>query len=205
MPTKRPVPTPEIEKMILAYVRAGGFTHVAAEAAGVPRDLFDAWMRKGEGKRPPKVYRLFAVAVRQAEAQARLGAEVAALKDKPMDWLKAGPGKETAARPGWSALAKPRRRRQADDAADGPRRTGVPPHPVVGAGGVSGGAGGRGQGADRLARRERGVRAGRLIPPRPLRKMRFRSSFLLIPLGRSLLILPMCACIPALIPRRENP
>ncbi len=108
MPTKRPVPTPEIEKMILAYVRAGGFTHVAAEAAGVPRDLFDAWMRKGEGKRPPKVYRLFAVAVRQAEAQARLGAEVAALKDKPMDWLKAGPGKETAARPGWSALAKPR-------------------------------------------------------------------------------------------------
>jgi len=108
MPTKRPLLTSAVEKMILAYVRAGGFAHVAAEAAGIPRDLFDEWMRKGEGDRPVKKYRLFAVAVRQAEAQARLGAEVAALKDKPMDWLKAGPGKETAARPGWSALAKPR-------------------------------------------------------------------------------------------------
>ena len=55
-----------------------------------------------------EVQALFAEEVRQAEAQARLGAEVAALKDKPMDWLKAGPGKETAAKPGWSALAKPR-------------------------------------------------------------------------------------------------
>ena len=108
MTTKRPLLTSAVEKMILAYVRAGGFAHVAAEAAGIPRDLFDEWMRKGEGDRTVKKYRLFAVAVRQAEAQARLGAEVAALKDKPMDWLKAGPGKETAAKPGWSALAKPR-------------------------------------------------------------------------------------------------
>ncbi len=107
-PQTPPAPTPDVEKMIVAYVRAGGFVHVAAEAAGVSRDLFDEWMRKGEGERPVKKYRQFAEAVRQAEAQARLGAEVAALKDKPMDWLKAGPGKETAARPGWSALAKPR-------------------------------------------------------------------------------------------------
>src|SRR5258708_38158336 len=65
-------------------------------------------MRKGEAKRAPKAYKHFAEEVRRAEAQARLGAEVAALKDKPMDWLKAGPGKETTAKPGWSALAKPR-------------------------------------------------------------------------------------------------
>ena len=108
MPPKRPLLTPAVEKMILAYVRAGGFPHVAAEAAGVPRDLFDEWLAKGEGEKPLKKYYRFAVALRQAEAQARLGAEVAALKDKPMDWLKAGPGKETAAKPGWSALAKPR-------------------------------------------------------------------------------------------------
>ena len=48
MTTKRPLLTPAVEKIILAYVRAGGFPHVAAEAAGVPRDLFDEWMRKGE-------------------------------------------------------------------------------------------------------------------------------------------------------------
>ena len=108
MNKKRPLLTPAIEKIILAYVRAGGFPHVAAEAAGVSRELFDEWMRKGEGDKPLKKYKRFAEAVRRAEAQARLGAEVAALKDKPMDWLKAGPGKETAAKPGWSALAKPR-------------------------------------------------------------------------------------------------
>lgn len=107
MAQKRPLLTPEIEAKIIAYVRAGGFAHVAAEAAGVSREVFDEWMRKGESKRANKKYRLFAEAVRQAEATARLGAEVAALKAKPVDWLKAGPGKETAARPGWSALAKP--------------------------------------------------------------------------------------------------
>jgi hypothetical protein len=108
MPTKRPSLTPEVEKTILAYVRAGGYAHVAAEAAGIPREVFEEWMRKGEAKRPIKLYRPFAEAVRQAEAQARLNAEVAALKNKPIDWLRAGPGKETAAKPGWSALAKPR-------------------------------------------------------------------------------------------------
>ncbi len=107
MAQKRPLLTPEIEAKILAYVRAGGFAHVAAEAAGLTREVFEEWMRKGESKRAIPKYRLFAEAVRQAEAQARLGAEVAALKGKPVDWLKAGPGKETAAKPGWSALAKP--------------------------------------------------------------------------------------------------
>ena len=108
MAQKRPLLTAAVETTILAYVRAGGFAHVAAEAAGVAREIFEEWMRKGESKRPVAKYRLFAEAVRQAEAQARLGAEVAALKGKPVDWLKAGPGKETAAKPGWSALAKPR-------------------------------------------------------------------------------------------------
>ena len=108
MPTKPPPLTPEIEAKIVAYVRAGGYAHIAAEAAGIPREVFEEWMRKGEAKRPNKTYRLFAETVRRAEAQARLNAEVAAFKNKPMDWLKAGPGKETTATPGWSALAKPR-------------------------------------------------------------------------------------------------
>src|SRR5665213_3693441 len=78
MAQKRPLLTPEIEAKILAYVRAGGFAHVAAEAAGVSREVFEEWMRKGESKRAIPKYRLFAEKVRQAEATARLGAEVAA-------------------------------------------------------------------------------------------------------------------------------
>ncbi len=108
MAQKRPLLTAAVETTILAYDRDGAIAHVAAEAAGVAREIFEEWMLRSESKRPVARYRLFAEAVRQAEAQARLGAEVAALKGKPVDWLKAGPGKETAAKPGWSALAKPR-------------------------------------------------------------------------------------------------
>ena len=107
MPAKHPLLTPAVEKMIAAYVRAGGYPHIAAEAAGVPRKVFQEWLRKGEAERPLKKYKGFVERLRQAEAQARLAAEAKALKEKPMDWLKAGPGKETPARPGWSALAKP--------------------------------------------------------------------------------------------------
>ena len=108
MRSKLPPPTPAVQKTIAAFVRAGGYPLVAAEAAGVPREAFEEWVRRGEADGAPKKYRDFVEALRQAEAQARLNAEVAAVKEKPMDWLRAGPGKETATRPGWSALAKPR-------------------------------------------------------------------------------------------------
>jgi len=107
MAKRRPLPTEEIEKAITAFVRAGGYPHIAAEAAGIPREVFEEWLRKGEEGRSPRC-KQFVAKLREAEAQARLAAETKALKDKPMDWLKAGPGKETASKPGWSALAKPR-------------------------------------------------------------------------------------------------
>ena len=107
MAKRCPPLTAEVEKKIIAYVHAGGYPHVAAEAAGVPHEVFDEWLRKGEAGRPLK-YKRFVAKLREAEATARLAAETKALKDKPMDWLKAGPGKETASKPGWSALAKPR-------------------------------------------------------------------------------------------------
>ena len=50
MAQKRPLLTAAVETTILAYVRAGGFAHVAAEAAGVPRELFEEWMRRGESR-----------------------------------------------------------------------------------------------------------------------------------------------------------
>jgi hypothetical protein len=107
MATRRPVLTEEIEKSLVAYVRAGGYRHIAAEAAGISRELLAEWLRRGEAARSGK-YKEFVEKFRAAEAQARLAAEMNALKDKPMDWLKAGPGKETASEPGWSGLAKPR-------------------------------------------------------------------------------------------------
>jgi len=98
--------TPEVEKSILSYVRAGGFPHVAAEAAGVPREVFEGWLARGEGPRAPARYRDFAAAVRQAHAQARLGAEVAAHGSRPLDWLKSGPGRQAPGRPGWTNPAR---------------------------------------------------------------------------------------------------
>jgi hypothetical protein len=106
MARKRPLLTPALETTVVAYVRAGGFPHVAAEAAGVPREVFDDWLLRGKAAVSSTKYHQFFAAVMRAAAEARLNAEVAALQDKPMDWLKYGPGKERAAVPGWSALAK---------------------------------------------------------------------------------------------------
>ncbi|MFO0929166.1 MAG: hypothetical protein U0736_19440 [Gemmataceae bacterium] len=108
MSRKRTELTPAIEQAILAYVRAGGFPEVAAEAAGVSRDDFAWWLKQGNSPRGGKRYRAFAEAVRQAVAQARLGAEVAAKTDRPLDWLRNGPGRETPETTGWTGTVKPR-------------------------------------------------------------------------------------------------
>jgi hypothetical protein len=100
--------TPGLQAEIVAYIRAGGYPHVAAEAAGLPRDVFERWMQRGQRSAAPPAYRDFERAVREAEAQARLTAELQAAKNKPLDWLKAGPGKGSAANPGWASPGKPR-------------------------------------------------------------------------------------------------
>ena len=51
----------------------------------------------------------FCQAVKQAEAVARLQAEVAALKAKPLDWLRHGPGRPRENRDGWTAAARAER------------------------------------------------------------------------------------------------
>lgn len=93
--------TETVQQAIVAYVRAGGFSHVAAEAAGVPIEVFDDWMA-----RPEKRYRDFAQAVRQAQAQARLRTEITLLDNRPLDWLRCGPGKPRPGYPGWTAPAR---------------------------------------------------------------------------------------------------
>src|SRR5947209_2304864 len=100
--------TPALGQQICAYIRAGGYPPVAAQAAGVSGKLFKRWLTRGARKGAREPYRSFAESVRQAEAQARLGAEMAAYKKDAMGWLKSGPGRETADGPGWSMPVKAR-------------------------------------------------------------------------------------------------
>src|SRR5207248_1232496 len=82
--------------------------HVAASAAGIPDFVFEEWLRLGDPTGRPsswhvhKLYTPFWVGVRQAQAQARLVAEMAALKDDPLGWLRYGPGKDRPDSAGWS-------------------------------------------------------------------------------------------------------
>src|SRR5262245_47982131 len=99
--------TPEIHQKIVNLIHFGGFPDTAAEAAGIPCEVFHRWLRYGQSKRPNPLYRNFLLAVRKAQAEARLTAEHRALEDRPLDWLKNGPGKETARLPGWTSPIKP--------------------------------------------------------------------------------------------------
>jgi hypothetical protein len=113
--------TPDIQARIASFVRAGAFPQVAAEAAGVPRRTFDRWLKRGERADAEEPYRAFARAVREAEAQARLRAENTVFDKRPFDWLKCGPGKEIARRPGWSAAPRAQSATRGDGDALGRR------------------------------------------------------------------------------------
>lgn len=106
MPRSRYHLTPALQAEIVSFIRAGGYPHVAAEAAGLPRHVFARWLRRGRRGDTP-AFRDFERAVREAAAQARLDAEANVRKGKPLDWLKAGPGKDSADNPGWTNPGKP--------------------------------------------------------------------------------------------------
>jgi hypothetical protein len=99
--------TPEVEAQILAFIRAGGYPHVAAEAAGVPAAVFARCLARARRRDAPEHLRQFAADVRKAAAQARLRAEVHAYDKDPELWLTKGPGRERAGCPGWSGLVRP--------------------------------------------------------------------------------------------------
>jgi hypothetical protein len=99
--------TPELSREIAAGIRAGGYPYVAAEAHGVPKEVFDDWLSRGNRKNSGEPYRSFALAVRQAFAHARLWAEMKQFDAHPRLWLVHGPGRESEQRPGWSVSVKP--------------------------------------------------------------------------------------------------
>ncbi len=93
--------TPERHKAIVAAIRAGAYDWVAAQANGVDRNTFMAWMRRGERERSGR-YLSFRNDVLTARAQARLSAEIEVRKDLPFNWLRYGPGRERTDEPGWT-------------------------------------------------------------------------------------------------------
>jgi hypothetical protein len=99
--------TAALRQQILASVRSGGFAHVAAAAWGVPFDVLESWLRRGRSERRREPYSSFAADLAQAEAQARLRAEVGIFDEQPRIWLQHGPGREQRQRPGWSSAVKP--------------------------------------------------------------------------------------------------
>ena len=99
--------TPELERQIFAAIRAGGFPRIAAMAFGVPVDFFEKWIAWGTNGKYRQPYTRFARGVKQAQAQARLKAEMATMEKDPRTWLKHGPGKEIPDPTGWSAMVRP--------------------------------------------------------------------------------------------------
>jgi hypothetical protein len=99
--------TPEVESNLLGFIRAGGYPHVAAEATGVPREVFAAWLERGRRRRAREPYKSFYRRVRQAMATARLKAELETMTKNPFYWLRHGPGRETSEAPGWTNPVKP--------------------------------------------------------------------------------------------------
>jgi len=93
--------SPELQRAIVAAIRAGAYDWVAAEANGIGRNTFKQWMRKGEAQKSG-VYANFRAEVLTARAQARLGAEIEVRKDQAFNWLRYGPGREREGDPGWT-------------------------------------------------------------------------------------------------------
>ena len=107
MSKKTPPFQPEAAEQLVSFIRAGGFPHVAAEAAGIPCGVFDLWLEAGARQRAADPYRSFAGQVRQAAAVARLLQEHAVYQKDPKFWLSHGPGRERPAVPGWTGEVRP--------------------------------------------------------------------------------------------------
>ena len=98
--------TEELVEKIASRVHGGAFPHVAAEAAGVPAEVFQEWMERGSRPGAREPYRSLAERVRHAHGHARCMAEVELRKHEPKSWLLNGPGKNSDALPGWSTPVK---------------------------------------------------------------------------------------------------
>jgi len=87
---RRTILTRQLQERICQLIRAGTYDYVAAEAAGISRQTFFDWLRRGEGRSErgtAPAYVKFVAAVRLAQAEARASAEVTVRKMDPKWWL----------------------------------------------------------------------------------------------------------------------
>lgn len=107
---RRTLLTPDVQERILEAIRGGAFAWVAAQAAGISPSTFHEWIARGEGSDPDRpctpAYAEFAAQVRAAEAQARIEAEIAVKRDRPLEWLRCGPGRSAPGHPGWTNMGE---------------------------------------------------------------------------------------------------
>jgi len=107
MSVKRFRLTPSMRTQIIASIRSGGYPHVAAASWGMPRPAFDDWWSRGVAQDAREPYLSFVKDIVEAQAQARLRAEMAVFEAEPKIWLIHGPGREAPDNPGWSVSVKP--------------------------------------------------------------------------------------------------
>ena len=122
MRSKLPKLTPELRAKIVAAIHAGVYPHVAAEAFGVPRAVFEHWLEQGREPKARPLYGSFVRAIEQACAMARIAAETTVFTKDPHAWLAHGPGRDVPGNPGWSSPV-----RAADQVATG-RNALLDPH-----------------------------------------------------------------------------
>jgi hypothetical protein len=101
---RRPILTRQLQERICQLIRAGTYDYVAAEAAGISRQTFFDWLRRGEGRSErgtAPAHVKFVAAVRLAQAEARASAEVTVRKMDPKWWLSRMHRDRTGT-PGWT-------------------------------------------------------------------------------------------------------
>ena len=93
--------TPDVHGRIVAEVGRGAFPWVAARKYGISPSTFYLWMQLGDDGDPQ--YSEFSEDVHKAAAGARIEAETAVRRTRPVDWLRIGPGRDRGStEPGWT-------------------------------------------------------------------------------------------------------
>jgi hypothetical protein len=98
--------TPELIQAICERIRVGTYPYIAAAACGIPRSTYYGWLKKADKKGSLKIYRELRDRVGEAGAVARSSAELRVFKDRPLEWLRLGPGRERPDEPGWTETAQ---------------------------------------------------------------------------------------------------
>ncbi|MEM1182106.1 MAG: hypothetical protein AAGM22_27405 [Acidobacteriota bacterium] len=80
--------TPEVQDRIITAIRAGNYSRVAAEYAGISERTFYGWLRRGK-KAKSGLYREFWCAVQRAEREAEVRAVAMIQKSMDGNWRAA--------------------------------------------------------------------------------------------------------------------